>query len=230
MNKTSKVITVLLGVAMLAALFFSIISVVGLKSEVTNLKQEVTDLGPENIYFSDLPDHNNCLFMSTKEPIEGRGVWLIVGPNGIPGGEGSYSNLAGFEVWRQDPSLPESYKNLEWLEITAGSPCYKTDDFLISTNAWGTGKCRNLIFGANLQEAFTIMVADDGSIYTIFENDLLTANTSKLGLFGNESVSQQAHIEDANRDNVSTKFNELLHALEAYGLLKGGNNDNQLGW
>jgi len=208
---------------------------VDLKLEVVNLRVDIitNDIGGEH-YLAPLPNYPQTLYMSSKEPITGTGVWFIVGPNGIPGAEGSHLNFGGFEVWRLDPSLPESATNCEWLEIGSGSPCWSTDDFLIASARFGEGKCRDIIFGSMRtdtdahQRAFIIRSTYGRDIYTSFTEDievlkaLITTDSSSLGLFGNEPVGQQPHIDDADGtlEDLTFKLNELLNTLEAYGLLK----------
>jgi len=188
------------------------------------------------MYYAPLPNYSNAVYMSSEEPIKGNAVWFIVGPNGIPGEEGSFTNFAGFQVWRSDPSLPESYADLEWLEITSGSPCFKTDDFVIATARFGEGKCYDLVFGSmrtdtnEKQKAFRINSTEGRDIYTSFTKDIeileafVTGDSSTIGLFGNEPVVQQLHIDDADGtlEDLTLRFNALLDALEAYGLLEGG--------
>ena len=238
MTKTSKILMVALSVVLLITLVFSVTSISSLQREIADVKKErITEVEGDSssgVYLSKLSSRPDCLFVSSKIPLKGKGVWFIVAPNGIPGEEGSHTNFAGFEVWRLDPLVPESYANLEWLEITSGSPCYMTDDFLISTNRFGDGKCRDLVFGTMRtdtnahQIAFRIKTTDGRDIYTSFEQDveiladISGSSESKLGLFGAMPVGQQAHIGDAseNLEDLTVKFNELLDKLEAYGLLE----------
>lgn len=119
------------------------ISIGRLDNEVASLKAKV-DMGAS---ISQVPNHPNIFYFTSDEPVKGKGVWFVVSPKGIPAAEGSYSNFAGFEVWRLDASNPDNFANLEWLEITSGSPCFGTDDFVIGTQRFGNGKCRDLAFG-----------------------------------------------------------------------------------
>lgn len=213
-----------------------------LRSDIIDLKAENIDLRVDIVtndiggmhFLAPIPGYPASLYMSSKEPTAPHGVWFVVGPNGICGEEGEFHNFAGFEVWRLDPSLPESSTNCEWLEIGSGSPCWSTDDFLIASCRFGSGKCRDIIFGSMRtdtdahQRAFIIKTTYERDIYTSFTQDievlkaLITAESSKLGLFGSKPVGQQPHVDsaDGTLEDLTLRFNNLLNTLEAYGLLK----------
>lgn len=232
---------ILIALLLITSTYFAI-NAFSLRSNISDLEAEIADLRVDIItsdiggahYLAPLPNHTECLYMSSKEPTKPNGVWLIIGPNGVCGEEGEYHNFAGFQVWRKDPSLPESYANLEWLEIGSGSPCWSTDDFLIVACRFGEGKCRDIIFGSmrtdtnEHQRAFIIRSTEGRDIYTSFTQDieilnaLITTDSSSLGLFGNEPVEQQPHINDAEGtlEDLTSKFNSLLSILETYGLLE----------
>ena len=158
---------------------------------------------------------------------------LGVCPRGIPVSR----NKATLAVFRTDV-VTEGAANAEFLEISAGSPCWRTDDFLMGVGTFGEGIARSLSFGAKrtgegveYQIAFTIKTQDSADIYTCFAKDvellgdLITSCESGLGLFGVMPVGQQSHIDDADGtiEDLTHKFNELLGVLEAYGLLSDGN-------
>ena len=60
------------------------------------------------------------------------------------------------------------------------------------------------------------MVADDG-----VDENVMQFNGKKIAVFGTTPVAQQSHIADADGTlaDVTSKFNALLAALEAYGWL-----------
>lgn len=205
MTKTSKILMAVISVVLLITLVFSAASISSLRREIADIKTGSSS----GVHLSKLSSRPNCLFVSSENPFKGRGVWFIVAPNGIPGEEGSYANFAGFEVWRLDPLASDSYANLEWLEITSGSPCYMTDDFLISTNRFGDGKCRDLVLGTMRtdtnahQIAFRIKTTDGRDIYTSFEQDIEILKDVSIPYKG-ETIM----------------LSELLDKLEIYGLLE----------
>jgi hypothetical protein len=229
-GRAYKILIIVLIIGLLASTGFSVVEVIRLKGEVDHLMLKV-DIGG---YCSQVPNYPNMFYFTADEPTSPHGVWFVVSPNGVPCEEGKFCNFAGFEIWRQDASDPDSFGNLEWLEIGAGSPCYMTDDFLISTNKFGNGTCRDLVFGTmrtdtgDHQVAFRVVTTDGEDIYALFEKDLrvdadlILAGQSSLGLFGVTPSGQQSHIEDAEAtpEDLAEKFNALLDALEAYGLLE----------
>lgn len=68
---------------------------------------------------------------------------IQIAPNGSPSGK----NKAELSIHYNDIVADTPAVKDEWIEFTAGSACYNTDDFLISGNANGTGVVRNVRFG-----------------------------------------------------------------------------------
>ena len=172
--------------------------------------------------------HNYNHIFVTAEADNQLGVFGV-----CPHGEPTSRNRASLVVFGTDV-VTNGAVNAEFLEISAGSPCWKTDDFLVGVGAFGEGIARSLSFGAKrtgdgaeYQIAFTIKTQTGADIYTSFEKNvellgnLTTSPESLLGLFGVKPVGQQPHIDDADGtiEDLTYKFNELLRVLEAYGLL-----------
>jgi hypothetical protein len=68
---------------------------------------------------------------------------FTVCPNGSP----SSQNKSGLNIWYQD--ISGGYSNASYLELTAGSQCFSTDDFVIGVGKFGDGANKKLHLGIN---------------------------------------------------------------------------------
>lgn len=214
---------------LLVGLAFCVAKIYRLESQIRIMNE---DVNTGIMRLATVPNHGNALYVSSEKPFLDRGVWLVVAPNGSYKDRANCVNIAGFQVWRLDPRNPESFDNLEWLEIGSASPCWGENSFLITANKFGDGEVRDIVFGTmrkdtdSHQKAFIIRATDGRDIYTLFEHELMiyhsltSTQDSKLGLFGVEPVGQWGHVEYADNSNVVEKVNRLIDALESYGLLE----------
>jgi len=125
---------------------------------------------------------------------------LFITPRGSP----TRRNKAGLNICYNDAIA--DYDNLEWLEISAGSPCGNTDDFLISVQQFGTGICRNLRFATKnsagtVQHAYMIHGGTTKS-YNEFLTDVIVSTSAKMAIgvasVGTSSLTVAGVIESTS--------------------------------